>query len=139
MHMTRVVAERAEDVLRRLRRASMGEKRVPCQASYPFDEQEKPKKKIRRMRTIKEIKRYQRSTDLLIPRLPFRKIVKEMASKTSSDIRFQSSAMNALQEATEAFIVGIIEDGMLCTIHAQRVTLMAKDVALAARIRGDKD
>ena len=138
MHMTRVAAEPAEDVLRRLRRASMGKKHVPCEASYPRDMDEK-KKKQRRRHAIKEIRKYQKSTDLLIPRLPFRKVVREIASAKNPEIRFQSSAMNALQEAAEAFITGIIEDGNLCTIHAKRITLMAKDIALASRIRGERD
>jgi histone H3 len=64
--------------------------------------------------------------------------VREIAQDYKSDIRFQSTAMLALQEASEAFLVGLFEDTNLCAIHAKRVTIMPKDVQLARRIRGDR-
>ncbi len=87
---------------------------------------------------LREIKRYQKSTELLIRKLPFQKLVREIASSFKSDLRFQSSAILALQEASESYLVGLFEDTNLCAIHAKRVTIMPKDMILAKRIRGDK-
>ena len=87
---------------------------------------------------IREIRKYQRSTDLLIRKLPFQRIVKEIAHESSNDLRFQSSALLALQEAVEAYLVGLFEDTNMCAIHARRVTIMVRDVKLARRIRGEK-
>ena len=87
---------------------------------------------------LREIKRYQKSTELLIRKLPFQKLVREIAASFKSDLRFQSSAILALQEASESYLVGLFEDTNLCAIHAKRVTIMPKDMILAKRIRGDK-
>ena len=87
---------------------------------------------------LREIRRYQKSTDLLIRKLPFQRIVREIAQDYKSDLRFQMSAIEALQEATEAYIVGLFEDTNLCAIHAKRVTIMPKDMQLARRIRGER-
>jgi histone H3 len=87
---------------------------------------------------IREIRKYQRSTDLLIRKLPFQRIVKDIAHESSSELRFQASALSALQEAVEAYLVGLFEDTNLCAIHARRVTIMVRDVKLARRIRGEK-
>jgi histone H3 len=54
-------------------------------------------------------------------------------------VRFQSVALLALQEATEAYLVGLFEDTNLCAIHAKRVTIMPKDIQLARRIRGERE
>ncbi len=87
---------------------------------------------------LREIRRFQKSTELLIRKLPFQRLVREIASEFKNDLRFQSSAVLALQEATEAFIVGLFEDTNLAAIHAKRVTIMPKDMQLARRIRGDR-
>lgn len=88
-------------------------------------------------KALKEIRFYQKNTDLLIRRLPFARIVKEVQTFVCPrDYRWQASAMLALQEASEAHLVGLFEDAYLCTIHAKRVTLMPKDIQLARRIRG---
>merc|ERR1712241_269074 len=87
---------------------------------------------------IREIRKYQRSTDLLIRKLPFQRLVKDLAHEKSPELRFQSSALLALQEAVEAYLVGLFEDTNLCAIHARRVTIMVRDVKLARRIRGEK-
>ncbi|EAY15370.1 Histone H3.2, putative [Trichomonas vaginalis G3] len=96
---------------------------------------QKPKKKHNHV--LKEIRTYQNSVDLLIPRLSFQRLVREIAHQNNPTIKFQETAIQALQEASEAFLVGMMEDGNLCTIHAQRVTIMKKDMKLAERIRGD--
>ena len=87
---------------------------------------------------IREIRRYQKSTELLIRKLPFQRLVKEIAQDFRHDIRFQGSAVLALQEASEAYLVGLFEDTNLCAIHAKRVTIMPKDIQLARRIRGER-
>ena len=99
-------------------------------------------KKPRRNRpgtvALRQIRRYQKSTELLVRKLPFQRLVREIAQEYKSDLRFQSTAVMALQEATEAYLVGLFEDTNLCPIHAKRVTVMPKDMQLARRIRGEK-
>ena len=94
---------------------------------------------------LKEIRRYQKSTELLIRKLPFQRLVweiscdsKVIASPLCGKVRFQSLAIKALQEASEAYLVGLFEDTNLCAIHAKRVTIMPKDIQLARRIRGER-
>eukprot|EP01088_Endostelium_zonatum_P022414 TRINITY_DN962_c0_g1_i1.p1 TRINITY_DN962_c0_g1~~TRINITY_DN962_c0_g1_i1.p1 ORF type:complete len:145 (+),score=33.63 TRINITY_DN962_c0_g1_i1:30-437(+) len=87
---------------------------------------------------LREIRRYQKSTDLLIRKLPFQRLVREIAQDYKTDLRFQSAAVAALQEAAEAYLVGLFEDTNLCAIHAKRVTIMPKDINLARRIRGER-
>ncbi|CAK4033116.1 histone H3-like centromeric hH3v [Lecanosticta acicola] len=91
-------------------------------------------------KALKEIRTYQKSTDLLMAKLPFSRLVREismnMAPVSSGVTRWQSQAIQALQEAAEAFLVHLFEDSNLCAIHAKRVTIMQKDIQLARRIRG---
>ena len=94
---------------------------------------------------LKQIRRYQKSTELLIRKLPFQRLVREIAADTEiirsplcGKVRFQSAAIMALQEALEAYLVGLFEDSNLCAIHAKRVTIMPKDIQLARRIRGER-
>ncbi|XP_041784008.1 histone H3-like centromeric protein CSE4 [Anopheles merus] len=87
---------------------------------------------------LREIRRYQKSTELLIRKLPFQRLVREIAQDFKTDLRFQSAAVAALQEASEAYLVGLFEDTNLCAIHAKRVTIMPKDIQLARRIRGER-
>jgi histone H3 len=112
---------------------------------------------------LREIRRYQKSTELLIRKLPFQRLVREIAQDFKTDLRFQSSAVVALQEASEAYLCGLFEDTNLCAIHAKRVTMyvcflkrlrcapcsdvpcslllprsMPKDIQLARRVRGER-
>mmetsp|Transcript_29612 Transcript_29612/g.86259 ORF Transcript_29612/g.86259 Transcript_29612/m.86259 type:complete len:166 (+) Transcript_29612:261-758(+) len=87
---------------------------------------------------LREIRKYQKSTDLLIRKAPFQRLVREIAQDFKTDLRFQSTAVLALQEAAEAYLVGLFEDTNLCAIHAKRVTIMPKDIQLARRIRGER-
>ena len=87
---------------------------------------------------LREIRRYQKSTELLIRRMPFQRLVREIAQEFKTDLRFQASAILALQEATEAYLVALFEDSNLCAIHAKRVTIMPRDIQLARRIRGER-
>lgn len=84
------------------------------------------------------MRKYQKSTELLIRKLPFQRLVRELAQDFRNDLRFQSSTVLALQEASEAYLVGLFEDTNLCAIHAKRVTIMPKDILLAKKIRGDR-
>ena len=87
---------------------------------------------------LREIRKYQKSTEVLIKKLPFQRLVREISQDFKTNIKFQTSAILALQESTEAYLVGIFEDTNLCTIHDKRVTIMPKDIQLARRIRGEK-
>ncbi|RPB00100.1 histone-fold-containing protein [Choiromyces venosus 120613-1] len=100
-------------------------------------------------RALREIRQYQKSTDLLIRKLPFARLVREIALDYTNaahlnglggsgvdDLRWQSTAILALQEAAEAYLVHLFEDSNLLAIHAKRVTIMQKDIQLARRIRG---
>ncbi|CAF1786128.1 unnamed protein product [Brassica oleracea var. botrytis] len=87
---------------------------------------------------LREIRMYQKNTYPLIPKLPFQRLVKEIGQSLKADLRFQSSAIDALQEAAEAFLVEFFHDANLFAIHAKRVTIMRKDIMLAKRLRGDK-
>ena len=87
---------------------------------------------------LREIRRYQKTTELLIRKLPFQRFAREMSWDFMTDIRFTSSALAALQEATEAYVVGLFEDTNLCCIHAKRVTIQPRDMQLARRIRGER-
>jgi len=86
---------------------------------------------------LREIRKYQKGTDLLVRKAPFQRLVREIAMDFKSDLRFQSTAVLALQEASEAYSIGLYEDSNLCAIHGKRVTIMPKDIKLVRRIRGE--
>jgi histone H3 len=88
---------------------------------------------------LREIRHYQKSTELLIHKLPFQRLVRGIAQDFKSDLRFQSHAIMALQEASEAYLTSLFQDTNLCAIHAKRVTIMPKDIRLARRIRGERE
>jgi histone H3 len=92
---------------------------------------------------LRKIRRYQKSTDLLIRKTPFQRLVREVLQDVKTHTfadkiqRFQAASVLALQESVEAFSIGLFEDANLCAIHARRVTIMPKDVQLSLRIRGE--
>ena len=86
---------------------------------------------------LREIRKYQKLTDLLIRREPFMRLICEIAQDFKDELRFQSTAFLAAQEASEAYLVGLFEDTNLCAIHGGRKTIMPKDQQLARRIRGE--
>ena len=86
------------------------------------------------MQTLKEIQKYQKGADLLIRRVPFQRLVREIVQKSREGFKLQSSAVLALQEAGEAFLEWLMEQTNLCTIHAKWVTIMPRDIQLAFRI-----
>ncbi|KPV73769.1 uncharacterized protein RHOBADRAFT_16612, partial [Rhodotorula graminis WP1] len=92
-------------------------------------------------KALKEIRMYQKSTDLLVKKLPFARVVREIAMDIAEEegvgLRWQSSALLALQEATEAYLVHLFEDSNLLALHAKRVTVMQRDMQLVRRLRGD--
>lgn len=97
-------------------------------------------KKPRRFRpgtvALREIRKYQKSTELLIRKLPFQRLVREIAMGMKPELRFQSTALLALQEGAEAFLAGMFHDSNLIAIHGRRVTLMPKDILLWKRLHG---
>ncbi|EGC28934.1 histone H3 [Dictyostelium purpureum] len=121
-------------------RKQLGNKSSHSQKSFPSGGA--GLKKTHRYRpgtvALREIRKYQKSADLLIKKLPFQRLVREIAQEFKTDLRFQAAAIQALQEASEAYLVGLFEDTNLCAIHAKRVTIMVKDIQLARRIRGER-
>jgi histone H3/H4 len=89
------------------------------------------------IKALREIRKFQKSTDLLIHRLPFARLVKEITSIFHKSLQWQSIALEAIQYATEDYIIGLMEDANLSALHAKRVTVMPKDIQLARRIRGN--
>ncbi|KAH6956072.1 histone-fold-containing protein [Ilyonectria robusta] len=84
--------------------------------------------------SLREIRKFQQSTDLLIPRLAFQRLIKEIALFVKSPVRFQSAAIGALQESAECYLATLFEEANLCAIHAKRVTIQKKDIELARRL-----
>ena len=119
-------------------KSKMIKKQAPSSAGVKDTEKAKRRNKPGTA-SLREIKRYQRSIDLLLPRAPFQRLVRGIVSESNDELRFQSQALQALQEATEAYIVALFEDTNLCAIHAKRQTVMRKDMVLARRIRGDRN
>jgi histone H3 len=87
---------------------------------------------------LREIRRYQKTSNLLIRRLPFQRLVKEIAQDCRGGLRFQSSSVLALQEAAESYIVGLFEDSQICALHAKRITIFPRDIQLSRRLRGER-
>ncbi|KAJ2851593.1 centromeric DNA-binding histone H3-like protein cse4 [Coemansia erecta] len=130
-------------------RPSRGSKSAPRTTPVRSADHGSPARQKRRtpngLKALREIRMFQKSTDMLISKLPFARVVREIAqdyvgdythSGTPSGLRWQSSAILALQEASEAFLVHLFEDANLCALHAKRVTIMQRDIQLARRIRG---
>ncbi|KAM3867750.1 histone H3.3A-like [Diretmus argenteus] len=84
---------------------------------------------------LRQIRQFQKTTKLLIPKLPFQRLVREIGQDVRYGLRFQGAAINALQEASENYLVDVLSDANMCAIHAKRVTVMPKDILLARRIR----
>mmetsp|Transcript_19590 Transcript_19590/g.32671 ORF Transcript_19590/g.32671 Transcript_19590/m.32671 type:complete len:148 (+) Transcript_19590:100-543(+) len=125
-----------------------GGTQAPSAAADTADANQAPARKPRRFRpgtvALREIRKYQRSTELLIRKLPFARLVREItqtynSSPAEGEKRWQAEALMALQEACEHYLVHLFEDSNLCAIHAKRVTIMVKDIQLARRIRGSRE
>ena len=86
---------------------------------------------------LREIRKFQKTTCLLFRKLPFYRLVREVMGDFNTKLNIQAYAVLALQEAAEAYLVGLFEDTNLCAIHAKRVTIMPRDIQLARRLRGE--
>ncbi len=87
---------------------------------------------------LREIRRYQKGTELLIRKAPFQRLVRELATSQKEGLRFQSSAVLAIQDATESYVISLLSDTNLCAIHTRRVTILPRDLTLARRLRGER-
>uniref|UniRef100_A0A915BUJ9 Histone H2A/H2B/H3 domain-containing protein n=1 Tax=Parascaris univalens TaxID=6257 RepID=A0A915BUJ9_PARUN len=115
-------------------------KRLSLSKSSARNEKIKKRRFRPGQRALQQIRKLQRSTELLMPRAPFMRLVREIARQVAPkqvDLRFQANAISALQEATEAYLTLLFEDTNLAAIHAKRVTIFPKDIQIVRRIRGD--
>jgi histone H3 len=87
---------------------------------------------------LREVKRAQRGTELLVQNAPFSRLVREIAESHKAGLRFQASAVAAIQEATESFVISLLSDANLTALHANRVTAMPRDLQLVRRLRGER-
>ena len=148
MPKQKVVAEKVEKLLKNSKKGSLSKasasKKIAKMGNKKTAPAEGGMKQAKKHKfrpgtvALREIKRYQKSTENLLPKAPFQRLVRSICSGIDNDLRFQSQALFALQEASEAYLVGLFEDANLCAIHANRVTVMKKDMELARRIRGDQ-
>ena len=83
---------------------------------------------------LREIRKYQKSMDLLLRKLPFQRFVREVTQNVRGDLRFQATALAASKEASKAYLIRLLEDTNLCAIHAMRVSIMPKDIQLSRQI-----
>lgn len=88
--------------------------------------------------SLREIRKFQKSTDQLLPKMAFRRLTMEITQDYRTDCRYQSAAITALQEACEAYLIGLIGDANLCALHSRRISIMPKDFQLARRLRGER-
>jgi histone H3 len=84
------------------------------------------------------MRKLQKTTELIITKLPFKRLVREIAQELGTDLRFKLAAIEAMQEATEDYIVGLFKAALLCMLHTTRVTLLPEDIQLALRIREER-
>ena len=118
--------------------AVAGTGKVPWTQVHVGQKKRKPRKYRPGTVALREIRRYQKSSELLIQWMLFQRLVREIAQAHNPYVHFQSGAILALQESAEAYLVGLLEDSNLCAIHAKRVTIMPKDMQLAWWIRGER-
>ncbi len=128
-------------------------KQIPSRKQYPQASMKAPRVKAvtaksehrqkKRYRpgtvALRDIRKYQKSTRLLLPKLPFQRLVREIAQDLCPTLRFRTEALAAIQEAAEAYITSIFEDALLCAIHAKRITVQPVDMKLVMRIRNKDD
>ena len=99
-----------------------------------------PKRRVRPgTRALLEIRKQQKSTDLLIRKLPFQRLVRYLCDKRHDSMRWQQAALEALQEAAEAYLIEVLQQANLCALHGRRVTVQVRDIRLTRRIRGVLD
>ncbi|KAH7289582.1 hypothetical protein KP509_30G010300 [Ceratopteris richardii] len=124
-------------------RSKMSRSKIPRKFK-PMYQTSLQKKRVKyHVKSLREIRRAQKSVGLLIPKLPFMRVVKQISTnlcslmKTSSfvNVRWQTQALLCLQEVAEDFAIDFMNDAYLCATHSHRVTLMAKDYVIVSRIR----
>ena len=113
-------------------------KKQPRSQSDKALAQQQPHRYQPRMVALREIWRYQKSTELLIRKLPFQRLVHEILQGFGVGFRVTLAMMVALQEAAEAYLVQLLEDSNLCAIHAKRITIQPKDIQLVRWICGER-
>ncbi|KAH7444985.1 hypothetical protein KP509_02G100900 [Ceratopteris richardii] len=124
------------DRCKRLKLVNVGQTGPAPQKSQGNASEKSSKKRVNyHVKSLREIRRAQKSVGLLIPRLPFMRVVKQIIAnlcslmKTTSfiNVKWQTQALLCLQEAAEDFAIDVMNDAYLCDAHSHRVTLMAKD------------
>ena len=109
----------------------------PCKKQAPKQHPTRTKNEPKRSNqciALRDIKKYQETTDLLIKGLPFQRLVRNIAMQYNTELKFQRAAIEALQEGSEAFLVRLFELTSMFATHANRVTILRKDVRLAIYI-----
>jgi histone H3 len=117
---------------------TLAKKKRPSMTDPKTGEARKPQRWRPGTVALREIRRYQKSTELLIRRLPFQRLVRCIAQDFRTDLRFTKDAILALQESAESYLVGLFEDVNLACIHRKAITISPKDMQLARRIRGER-
>jgi len=87
---------------------------------------------------LREIRHFQKSSQLLFRKAAFGRLIREIGQDYKTDLRFQTAALTGLQQATEAYLVGLFADSNLCALHAKRGTILPKDFQLARRLRRER-
>lgn len=128
-----------------VRTKQIAHKRVDLKLGGAGDGKSKPQTKERKKLryrpgtvALREIRKYQKSTEMQIRKLPFQRVVREVAQDFKPDLRFQPDAILALQEACEIYLTDLFGDCNLTALHAKRVTIMPRDVHLVRRVRGER-
>ena len=121
-------------------RVTKASKNIATKAPHKPPPQQPKKKRSFRPGTValREICRYQKSTELLIRKAPFQQAIYEILRDIQNDLRIQAAAVQGLQEAAEAYLVVLFEDSNLCAIHAKQVIIMPRDIQLVRRICGER-
>jgi len=113
------------------------EPRKQCARKEPRSTEQQKKRKPG-VRALLEIRHFQKTTETLIPKTAFQRLVREVAQQLDPSLRFQSAAIAALQESAEVYLTSLFEDANICAIHAKRQTIMPKDFRLARKLQGEK-
>ena len=113
-------------------------KKQPRSQTDKASAQHQPHRYRAGMVALREIRKYQKSTELLIRKLPFQRLVREILQGFGVGFRVTPAMMMALQEAAEAYLVQLLEDSNLCAIYAKCITIQPKDMQLSRWIRGER-
>ena len=119
------------------KRSTFAKKQPRSQADNP-PAQHQPHRYRSGTVALREIRKYQKSTELLIHKLPFQHLVREILQGFGVGFRVTPAMVMALQEAAEAYLVQLLEDSNLCAIHAKCITIQLKDIQLVRWICGER-